>query len=179
MTQAEYIHAISREPLETMIREKEGYKYIPISVIQPELLLVYQGLTKWEMTKDVVTPNGLWGIGVLHYKLPFGDREWVFQSGTASIPISKKMRLSYPSLEAHCMMNAAKKIGPWFGQNLNRGEEDEEDGEIPVVQVAGAEAITEMINKAKTLEELGAVKPYVTSETNNTYMRKVRQLSIK
>ena len=129
MTNKEYIDLISREPTPDMISEAKNkageveYRYIKKSILQRELLNIFQGHTKWDMERDTVTKGGLWGKGVLHYKNPVSG-EWLFVSGTASLPHEKKMRLNYPSLESHCMINACKKIGVWFGQTLNISEED-------------------------------------------------------
>ncbi len=181
MTHVDYLNAIDREPLPQMVRRTpEGFLYIPISVLQPELLLLYQGFTRWEMLRDTVMRDGLWGVGKLHYRLPFGDNEWVFQTGTASIPISKKMRLSYPSLEIHCMLNAAKKIGPWFGQNLNRNEDDEVEESVPVINVA-SERLEIRIEEAQSIQDLGVIKDLVVAAKDQAlsaqFMKKIKQLT--
>jgi len=159
-----------------LVTNSDGYLYIPITIIQAELMLIYEGYTKWEMLRDVVTEKGVWGVGKLHYRLPFGDQEWLFQTGTASIPITKRLRLSYPSLEVHCILNAAKKIGPWFGQNLNRDKEElDEETEIPIVNKA-TERLEVLIENAKTIEDLGKLKEDCKKnpEANILYMKKLK-----
>lgn len=118
MTDQEYISLISREPTLDMVKQGRGYKYIKKSILQKELLTIYSGHTKWEMLRDTVSKNGLWGTGLLSYKHPVSG-EWLYVSGTASIPHLKVMQLNYPNLEAHAYINACKKIGVWFGQTLN------------------------------------------------------------
>ena len=138
MTQNQYIEAISREPLPHMIKEGTGYRYIPKSILQRELLKIYDGFTRWEMLRETVVNNGLWGTGRLEYKHPVTN-EWLYVTGTASLPHDKNMRLNFPNLEAHCMINACKKIGVWFGQTLNKDQEDAmPDEELPVIQQSKA-----------------------------------------
>lgn len=183
MTQEEYLGMIETEPTEEMVVIKEEYRYIPISVIWAELRLIYKGNVKWEMLRETVHKDGVYGVGKLWYLPPiitvkkkniygqfqypaqveFEDQhntEWMFLTGTAAVPITKKLRLSYPSLEAHCIMNAVKKIGPWFGSNLNKENEDKElvEDDMPVINVAD-ERLIALIENAKTLEELGTLKP--------------------
>lgn len=171
-----YLDDISREPLEAMIRKnKDEFLYIPLSIVQAELRLIYGGMTKWEMVEVGGNKEVIWGYGKLHYKIPNG--EWLFQTGTASLPVSNKMRLIYPSLESHCILNAAKKIGPWFGQNLNRDKEDEMAEEVPVVQVT-EDVLDEQIKKSKSLIELGLTKDQALSSTKlrAAYMKRAREL---
>lgn len=159
-----YIELISQEPLHEMIKQGEGYLYIPKSILQRELRIIYNGLTMWTMLRDTVSKNGLWGTGSISVKHPeTGD--WLYYTGTASIPHLKVMRLNYPNLEAHAFINACKKIGPWFGQNLNLNIEDApiealetenvqpEDIEMTrlkklVMDAPTQEAANEIINKA-------------------------------
>lgn len=176
-----YINVVTREPLEAMIRKnKDGFLYIPLSIIQAELLLIFKGMTKWEMLSVSGNKEGLWGYGKLWYKVPTQD-DWLFQTGTAAVPLSKKMRLGYPSLESHCILNAAKKIGPWFGQNLNRDKDDEfiEDDGVPVIQVEkSVTRILELIETAKSEVDLAKLKPDVdrveSKDLNSIYMKKLR-----
>ena len=118
-----YLESISREPLPEMIKQGKGYKYIPKSILQRELRIIYNCNTKWEMLRDTISKNGLWGTGLLSVKHS-ETGEWLYYSGVASIPHLKVMTLNYPNLEAHCMINACKKIGVWFGQTLNIDTED-------------------------------------------------------
>ena len=129
MNTTEYLGKISREPLPEMIKEvkdKAGeleYKFIPKSVLQSELLKIYEGNDQWEMIRDTVNKDGMWGTGVLKVKHPVtGD--WISKTGTASLRHEKNMKLNYPNLEAQCFKNACKKIGVWFGQTLNLDIDD-------------------------------------------------------
>lgn len=70
MTNEEYLERISKEPTTEMVKQGNGYRYIPKSILQKELLLLYNGHTKWEMMRETVSRNGLWGTGLLWYKHP-------------------------------------------------------------------------------------------------------------
>lgn len=177
MTEQEYIDYISREPLESMIRKGNGYLYIPKSILQKELLLLYKGHTKWEMLRDSITKNGLWGTGILHYKHPVTN-EWLFVTGTASLPHEKKLRLGFPSLEAHCMINACKKIGVWFGQTLNIEEDDAmpDDEELLTVN-REHERLVMLMEDCNTIEELAIYKPELPRELMPIYINILRKLT--
>lgn len=135
MTQKQYLEIISREPLDFMVKDGQGYRYIPKSILQSELLKIFEGNIRWEMLRETVVNNGLWGTGRLEYKNP-ATMEWLSVTGTASLSHDKNMRLNFPNLEAHCMINACKKIGVWFGQTLNKDQEDTMDDGVPVIQQA-------------------------------------------
>ena len=129
MNTQEYIASISKEPTTEMIKEvrnKKGdleYKYIPKSIIQQQLLEIYEGNDSFEMLRETVSKAGMYGTGVLKVKHPFSG-EWISKTGTASLPHDKKLRLGFPNLESHCFLNAVKKLGKWFGRDLNIREED-------------------------------------------------------
>ena len=170
MTSAEYIDLISREPLPEMITEvknKSGelqYKYIKKSVLQDELLKIYCGNTSWEMLRETVTAKGMYGIGKFSYKHP-ETGEWLHVTGAASIPMDKKMRLVFPSLESHCLLNAVKKIGKWFGQTLNNEVDDKMPDEVPDEEELTPEqrelSLRETIAFCKTAEELKSYRMVV------------------
>ena len=128
-TPKDYIDLLSREPLPEMVKEvmdKKGnieYKYIPKSIIQQQLLEIYQGHDSFEMLRETVSKAGMYGTGVLKVKHPF-TCDWISKTGTASLPHDKKLRLGFPNLESHCFLNAVKKLGKWFGRDLNIREED-------------------------------------------------------
>lgn len=125
MTNLEYIQALNQEPIPEMVKEGDGYKYIPKSILQYELLKIYNGHTQWEMIRDIVGKGGLWGTGVLKVKHPVSG-EWLSNTGTASLKHDKVMKLNYPNLESQCFKNACKKLGKWFGQTLNLEVDDAE-----------------------------------------------------
>ena len=170
MEHIEYINLVSRNPLPEMITEvknKAGelqYCFIKKSVIQRELREIFVGHTRWEMLRETVLPKGMYGVGRLEYKHPVSG-DWLSVTGTASLPNDKKMRLGFPSLESHCMLNAVKKIGPWFGQNLNMDIEDKMPDEVPFEEEPTKEeqeaSLREMVAFCKTEEELKSYRMVV------------------
>lgn len=182
MTNKEYIDLISREPTPDMISEAKNkageveYRYIKKSILQRELLKIYNGCIKWEMLRESIVKNGMWGTGILHIKLPFNG-EWVYFTGTASLPHEKKLRLGFPSLEAHCMINACKKIGIWFGQTLNIDEEDVIiDDEISDINLEH-ERWEALIDDCNTPEELSVYKSQIPKELTKFYMDKLKSFT--
>ena len=113
------------EPPRVIKQNDDGSEYVPISCVQEDLLEGYKGNTKMELLRESYHSEGLSGIGRLHYKHPISG-EWLFQDGSASIPFNQGMRLDFPSLSGHIMLSCAKKIGPRFGQKLNRDLEDDQ-----------------------------------------------------
>lgn len=181
MTNLDYLNIISQEPTSDMIsenRDKNGdlqYRYIRKSVLQKELNRIYEGHVRWEMLRDSITKNGIWGTGRLEVKHPVSG-EWLYFTGVASLPHERRMRLNYPKLEAHCMINACKKIGVWFGQTLNIDEEDEmldSEEETPVMNIAD-ERLEILIEEAESLEQLSQYKKDLPSHLKIKYMNKIK-----
>lgn len=168
----DYICLISREPVPEMITDvtdKDGklqYRYIKKSLLQNELLKIYDGYTRWEMLRETVTAKGMYGVGRFEYKHPVSG-EWLSVTGTASLPQDKKMRLGFPSLESHCFLNAVKKIGVWFGQTLNVVEEDkmpdEAEPEPELTQEEKNISLSEQLAFCKTADELKSYRIVVYS----------------
>lgn len=190
MNNALYIERISKEPTKDMVREiknKDGeieYFYIPKSIIQKELLEIYEGHTKWEMLRETVGNKGMFGTGILHYKHPVSG-EWLFVTGTASLPHEKKLKLLFPSLESHCFLNAVKKIGVWFGQALNLNIEDKmPDDSMQLDGISEEEratSLTESIAFCKTVNDLKSYRLVVYGkgtppEIQELYETKLREL---
>lgn len=132
MTIDQYLEIINREPLPEMVKAAMSkdkktvlYHYIPKHILEQNLRNLYGGKHSWDMERDTVSNRGAWGKGVLTIIHPV-DGTIVRYSGTASVAMDRRMQLTYPALEAKCMINAARKIGPWFGQNLNLAEDNVE-----------------------------------------------------
>lgn len=191
MTNKDYTELISREPTPDMVKEvrnKKGeleYRYIPKSILQRELMTIYDGHTKFEMLRETVGKSGMYAVALFHYKHPVSG-EWLYVSGTASLSHENKMRLSFPNLESHCFLNAVKKIGVWFGQCLNTSQEDampdEDDmgGEEPTPEETAATTSQQLIN-CTTLEDLKSYRLVVYAKTSpkelqELYETRLRQL---
>lgn len=191
MTTKEYIDAISKEPTSEMIKEvrnKKGeleYRYIPKSIIQQQLLEIYEGNDSFEMLRETVTKSGMFGTGVLKVKHPFSG-EWITKTGTASLPHDKKLRLGFPNLESHCFLNAVKKLGKFFGRDLNIREEDAmPDDETlnaePDVEETKENLVKQIVN-CKDVADLKTYRTYIFSkqgspELQGLYETRLRELN--
>lgn len=177
MTNEQYLNLIGQTPRPEMIcehRNENGdleYRYIRKSVLQIELIKLYNGNVRWEMLREVVTTNGMYGAGKLEVKHPVSG-EWLHYTGVASLPHDKSMRLNYPRLEAHAMINACKKIGPWFGQTLNV-EDDEVEFLHETINVV-EEKLEILIERAESLEQLSQYKKDLPSHLKVKYMSKLK-----
>lgn len=178
-TYEEYLEIIGQEPLPEMVSEHYGedglveYYFIRKSILQRELARIYLGNVRWNMTRDNLTNNGIYGVGLLEVKHPVSG-EWLHFSGVASLPHEKVMRLNYPRLEAYCMMNACKKIGPWFGQTLNSEKEDEEEVVQLHTTTISEDKLEILIDSAGSLEELAQYKKELPSHLKVKYMSKLK-----
>lgn len=178
MTNEEYLSQINAEPTPDMVSENRNekgeleYRYIRKSVLQRELARIYNGHVRWNIVRETITNNGLYGAGILEVKHPVSG-EWLHYSGVASLPHDKSMRLNYPKLEAHCMINACKKIGVWFGQCLNI-EEDEEEQVVEEIINTTEEKLEILIESATTIEELAQYKKECPSHLKAKYMSKLK-----
>ena len=177
MTYENYLEEITRNPSPDMVSEhlnshgEVEYRFIRKSVLQAQLIRIYKGNVRWEMMREVVTNNGLYGAGKLEVKHPVSG-EWLHYTGVASLPHDKVLRLNYPKLEAHCMINACKKIGPWFGQNLN--VDDDEMESFDDTANMHEEKLEILIESASTLEELSKYKKDLPSHLKIKYMSKLK-----
>tara|TARA_R110000868_G_scaffold304243_2_gene564783 strand:- start:351 stop:983 length:633 start_codon:yes stop_codon:yes gene_type:complete len=174
----EYLEIINSEPSASMVCEHRNpngdleYRYIRKSVLQSELNRIYRGHVRWEMIRDTVASNGLYGTGKLEVKHPVSG-DWIYFTGVASLPHERSMRLNYPKLEAHCMINACKKIGAWFGQRLNIDEDDEMEVVSDSINIAD-EKLEILIEEASTLEQLSQYKKNLPSHLKVKYMAKLK-----
>jgi hypothetical protein len=179
MNYEEYLEKINADPLPSMVSEHRNskgeleYRYIRKSILQRELTNLYRGNVRWEMVRESVTQNGLYGTGRLEVKHPVSN-EWIYFTGVASLPHEKSMRLNYPRLEAHCMINACKKIGVWFGQTLNIDEEDEAEVHAEEIINAAEEKLEILIEQASSLEQLSSYKKDLPSHLKIKYMAKLK-----
>jgi hypothetical protein len=103
-------------------KNDDDSEYVPIQIVQEDLQEGFKGQTKFELLREVVTKDWIYGVGRLHYRDPV-TKEWLSQDGSAAVPQRGNLRLDFPALGAHILLNAAKKIGKRFGQELNRENE--------------------------------------------------------
>ena len=112
----------------------EGYFFIPISIVQSKLDTVF-GYWNCTFDKPIIEGKFICGQGslIVHFPDPISNTidNVVHKSGTAAVARTGDLRLDYPKLETMCILNAAKKLGRYFGRDLNRDKEDI----LPSVQV--------------------------------------------
>lgn len=160
----EYLKILRSEPPPESVKEivgKDGkleYRYIPKTKIQDLLLEIYGGSTKFEMLRETVGIKGMYGVCCLHYKHPVTG-EWLFVTGTASLPHDSSLRLDFPNLESHCLLNAVKKIGVCFGQTLNQKEENLMP-EVEFDKLTPEQQEEKNINQIKEIKSLSELKTY-------------------
>ncbi len=120
--QQKYLAWLNKEPREVLLAPDKSAEYVPIQIVQEDLLEGYKGQTKFEIHLYQAGEGWWYGSGAIHYRDPV-SKEWLFQAGQAAVPKSKSFNLDFPALGAHILLNACKKIGKRFGRDLNRTTE--------------------------------------------------------
>lgn len=145
MSNEEYCKLINADPDVVKVSEDGSYSFIPISIIESMLDMIYDGNWSWVLERETFGKNYAAGSGILKFLHPVTGF-WIERSGTAAVALSKELAMDFPRLEAACILNASKKIGAAFGRNLNR---DKEDAEIPVLSVDKEERHDEQFDAVK------------------------------
>lgn len=140
MTNEGFLKIINADPEGVKTSEDGAYKFIPISVIEGKLDELFYGEWSFSLDREVIGRFYATGKGSLSYRHPVTGN-WITKSGTAAVSLTKEITMDYPKLESQCILNAAKKIGPVFGRNLNRDRDDAEP--LPVVQVEASDDLNE------------------------------------
>jgi hypothetical protein len=123
MTIEDYKAKISSDPSPEDVKlHADGSKYIPISIIENKLDELYT-IWSWNLDREFFGRRGITVKGTLSCKHPVTG-EMIHRSGTAAIDRTAGIRMDYPRGETMCLLNAAKKIGRWFGRDLNRDKDD-------------------------------------------------------
>ncbi len=124
---------LNQNPKESWIREHNGIKYIPISIIEYLLTSIF---IKWrfEIKEVKLIANSINVVGRLHVLDPISG-SWDWNDGTGAAPINTKkgaganewneiihnsVQMSSPAAESFALKDAAEKFGKIFGKDLNR-----------------------------------------------------------
>jgi len=126
-------------------KHKQGYLYLPVSVVEKDLFKMFFGMVQYEVLKSEQIFNEILvtaRIKVLHPVL----NQWLNYDGVGSSVIQQDantkvmdfhqfkkpnaMQLAFPKAYAEAIKNAAKKIGKRFGADINRDIEDNYEGFI-------------------------------------------------
>lgn len=164
MTREELKQKLNTEPLPEEIKKNDdGSLYIPIGTIQNKLDELFD-TWNWVFDDRVIeTKKTLSGSGKLHVGVAIKEDvpklmvlgSSYFQtdrSGTATIEASLLEKNALAILDAYVFLNAAKKLGKWFGRDLNR---QLEDAPLKTIQLKGD--ITNEENDEKIKEDFNKV----------------------
>lgn len=124
-------------------KHKQGYQYLPISVVEKDLFKQFFGLVQYELIESKQVFNEVLvtaRIKVFHPVI----HQWLTYDGAGSSVIQQDantkvsdfhlykkpnaMQLAFPKAYAEAIKNAAKKIGKRFGADINRTVEDDYQG---------------------------------------------------
>lgn len=140
MSNEEFLCIINSDPDGVRASEDGSYRFQPISVTERKLDEIFGAEWSWDFQRESFGRGYVTGKGVLSFRHPVSG-QWITRSGTAAISLTKSIEMDYPKLESAAILNAAKKIGPVFGRNLNRDRDDAEP--LPVVQVEASDDLNE------------------------------------
>ena len=154
------------------VRARQQFQYIPISVIENQLDEIFMGQWKIVNFKWQQIANEIVGSVELHVMNPV-SKEWIVRTGAGGVQIRQKkdteiaeilqykikdtLGMDFPHLLSECIKNAAKKLGQYFGRNLNR---DFQDSYEPIFVSMQAKLKSNLENLLKEKKELngGEVK---------------------
>lgn len=125
---------LQRMPFLTQINElADGSKFVPISMVEDCLNLLFPFSWSHEITNFHVVVNEIVMTSVLKIDVP---NQFTFtragaascmiplKKGSAAVDVSGKylngLEKSFPKGKAECLKNASRSLGPLFGANLNR-----------------------------------------------------------
>lgn len=134
---------LNRAPNPQKIAKHEGYDYIPISVVEKDLMKMFFGLVQFE----IVSFQQILNEFVVHARIKVFHpvlEQWLNYDGIgagmfqqkANTPIQDFFqyklknagKITVPNAYAEAIKNGAKKIGKRFGSDLNRKFEDNYQG---------------------------------------------------
>lgn len=124
---------LNHEPKKDWIKENNGIKYIPVSIIEYLLTSIF---IKWrvEIKETRVIANSVCVTVRLLVQDPV-TFEWDYNDGVGAVPIQTKkgcgpsdfeniqfnsIMLAAPAAESYAIKDAAEKFGKLFGKDLNR-----------------------------------------------------------
>lgn len=136
----EFQKLLDRQPSQSKIKvTEEGYSYLPIATVEKQLKECFLGLVQYTIISKELLVNEY----TIHCRLEVFhpvQKVWLSYDGVGSGVLPQKnktspqdfvkfkdidgAKLSLPNAYAESIKNAAKKVGKWFGSDLNRIIED-------------------------------------------------------
>lgn len=149
-----FTRTLNEEPAKDSIKQHNGFDYLPIGYVEPDLRNVFSGMVKFNILNSRSVGNETEVTASIEVFHPVALEWWSYHGIGSDIDPS----MAY----AEAKKTAAKQIGPRYGSNLNRKEygdynpaasEDiklKEQGDIPP-------DVLKSVKKAKTLADLDLV----------------------
>lgn len=125
-----------QQPLESDIKSNEdGSVFIPIGIVQNKLDDLPDAEWSFILTEYTANKKTISGFGELIIEYWEEAHKYVIRrTGSATLDVSIEVKGSLPWLESEMQKNAAKKLGPWFGRDLNRENNDFQTAKLPVIK---------------------------------------------
>lgn len=161
---AAFTRILNEDPKPDSIKQYNGFDYLPIGYVEPDLRDVFSGMVKFNILNSRSVGQETEVTASIEVFHPVAYEWWRFDG----IGMHTDPSMAY----AEAKKTAAKQIGPRYGSNLNRKEygdynpttSDEiklkEQGDIPP-------DILKSVKRAKTLADLDLVFESVPDLHNN------------
>lgn len=149
-----FTRTLNEEPAKDSIKQHNGFDYLPIGYVEPDLRNIFSGMVKFNIINSRSVGNETEVTASIEVFHPVALEWWAYHGIGSDIDPS----MAY----AEAKKTAAKQIGPRYGSNLNRKEYGDynpaaseeikikEQGDIPP-------DVLKSVKKAKTLADLDLV----------------------
>ena len=93
--------------------EKDGktikYQYVPISVVQDSLDEIFEYNWSFDLDREEFGKHSVSAKGTL--TVNYKNEKIIVRAGVAAMKYEDSLKLDYPSLKTHVLLNAAKSLG--------------------------------------------------------------------
>lgn len=193
----EFNAILNAEPDPETLGEHEGFKFVPIEIVEQKLIEIFHGLVQYEIRSFVPFLNEFIchsRIRVFHPVIG----EWMNYDGIGAGMFEQKpgtsvkdftvhkaangARMTVPLAYAESIKVAAKKIGNVFGANVNRKAEDGTPKKVNTPKAKAtkeqmkSETVFDLISHCHTIEQLTKVEEHLQEEHVSAFLKRKEQI---
>lgn len=193
----EFNAILNAEPDPETLGEHEGFKFVPIEIVEQKLIEIFHGLVQYEIRSFVPFLNEFIchsRIRVFHPVIG----EWMNYDGIGAGMFEQKpgtsvkdftihkaangARMTVPLAYAESIKVAAKKIGNVFGANVNRKSEDGLPKKVNTPKAKAtkeemkSETVFDLIRHSETVDQLAKVEEHLQEQHVDAFLKKKEEL---
>jgi len=163
-----FLGILNKPPHKDKVKSRQSFSYLPISTIESQLDEMFLGHWEAKNFRWEQIANEIVGSCDLHVIHPLSHKE-IVRVGAAAVQIRQlkgtpileigehkikdTLGMDFPHLLSECIKNAAKKLGEYFGRNLNRKFQDTYEPLFITMQAKIKSNLEELQNEANNGEE--------------------------